>query len=398
MLIDKPESYDSLVECALHLFETVSFFNKMKGISNLADSPITTRIVCHAGQAIFNKDGSLFHGVELNAIAKYEREVGIPNYVVLTEAVYSQITSESLRSAFSLLDKEWKYEAEGQPKKLRLYVHPKLAKRKKEPPQPEAPYKDTTWDEMVTLVARAFSKLGAHVEVNVATEGIEVDLLLRTQTGPLVSTAIVECKAYKSLVGVTVVREFRGRLSLLRSIQRGIIVSTNGFTQQAKAVAQSVGIQLVTLDELIQSSGGLETLPELPPEATAKPKKIFKRAFVLMPFKEELNDVYYFGIRQPLEQEGFVVERADEIQFVGGIVEKIRKSIAEADLIVAEITDLNPNVYYEVGLAHALNKPVVLITRSIENVPFDLQGMRHIVYKAAYDLVQKLSKLVKKDL
>lgn len=396
LLIDKPESYDLLAECALHLFETVSFFNKMKGISNLVDSPISTRIVCHAGQAIFNKDGSLFHGAELNAIAKHERKIGIPNYVVLTEAVYSQITSESLRNAFALLSKKWEYVAEGQPKKLHLYVYPKLIERKKESLQPKVLYKDISWEEMVTLVARAFSKLGALVRVNVVIEGIEVDLLLKIQTGPLVSTTIVECKAYKGPVGVTVVREFHGRSSLLKDIQRGIIVSANGFTQQAKAVAESLGIQLMTMDELIQSCGGLDALPELPPEATAKPEKVFKHAFILMPFKEELNDVYYFGIRQPLEREGFVVERADEIQFVGGIVEKIRKSIEEADLIVAEMTDLNPNVYYEVGLAHALNKPVILITRSIENVPFDLRGMRYIVYKTAIDLVQKLSKLVRK--
>lgn len=49
-------------------------------------------------------------------------------------------------------------------------------------------------------------------------------------------------------------------------------------------------------------------------------------------------------------------------------------------MLLADLTGKNPNVFYELGLAHALSKPVVLITESVENVPFDLRSLRHIVY------------------
>lgn len=116
------------------------------------------------------------------------------------------------------------------------------------------------------------------------------------------------------------------------------------------------------------------------------------RRHILRLIRGELDDIYNFGIRQPLEQSGYVIERADEIQFAGGILDQIVKSIKQADLIVAETTDLNPNVYYEVGMSHAIGKGVILITQSVENLPFDIRGMRHITYNTAHELVGKLSK------
>ena len=395
LLIDRMESYDLLVQCGLHLLETIHFFNEMKGVSNLADSPISVRIGCHKGEAIFNKEGSLFHGSELNAFLKHEKGIGVPNFLVLTEAVYDQLTSETLRNAFALLDKKWSYKAEGQSKTLRLYVSPKPYE--KEEPKPKVTREVLAGLEMESLVARAFSKLGVRARINVIMQGMEADLVLEeeTTTGPIMT--IVECKSYNRPVGVEVINAFYGRYKQLEGkyVQRGIVISTKGFTEQAAVVARSLGLQLLTMDELIQRAGGIDALPELPLKVKTKPEKVAKRAFVAMPFKKEFYDAYYFGIRQPLEQNGYIVERVDEMEFVGGIIEKIRDSIGKADLIIAEMTDQNPNVYYEVGLAHALNSRVILITKSIENLPFDLRGMRHIEYETAYDLVDKISKLVR---
>lgn len=394
LLIDKMESFDLLTQCGLHLLETMNFFNEMKGISNLADSAISVRITCHAGEAIFNKEGSLFHGSELNAFVKHEGDIGIPDSVVLTESVYNQLTSEVLRNAFTLLDKKWSYKAEGQFKTLRLYVSPKPSE--KEMPKPKVTREDFTEAEMVSIVARVFSKLGAKIRINVVIQGMESDLVLEEETTTGSLTTIVECKAYNRPVTLNVVQAFYERYKQLehKYVQRGIVISTKGFTPQAALVARSLGLQLMTLDELIDRVGGIDALPELPPKVITKHEKDEKRAFVVMPFKKELYDVYYFGVRQPLEQNGYIVERVDEMQFVGGIIEKIRDSIEKADLIVAEMTDINPNVYYEVGFAHALNKQVIPITKSIENLPFDLRGMRHITYETAYDLVDKMLKII----
>jgi hypothetical protein len=396
LLIHQPESYDLIAQCSLHLLETVAFFNGMKGVTNLADAPISVRISCHAGQAIFNREGSLFHGPELNSFLKSERDIGVPNSVVITEAIYSQLTSPVLRNAFAAVDKKWTICSNDETRTVRLYISPKPTESSQEVPW-ELSKKSYSPKDVVTLAARAFIKLGIRVKIYVIIAGMEVDLLIEDHVslGPPMKT-IVECKSYMNPVGIQDVRILVNKLMFLSkvSVKRGVLLSTSGFTKQASIVAESQGLTLITIEELLRKSGGIETLPPLSEDIRLRRRKHEKWAFVLMPFKKELDDIYYFGIRQPLEQSGYVVQRADEIQFTGGIVERIRQSIEEADVVIAEMTDTNPNVYYEVGLAHAMNKPVILITRSIENLPFDLRGMRHITYETAHELVGKLLRTV----
>lgn len=109
-----------------------------------------------------------------------------------------------------------------------------------------------------------------------------------------------------------------------------------------------------------------------------------KNAFVLMPFVETLTDVYNFLIKGALEEAGYQVTRADDIKSQSNILEDIVKGIIESDLIVADLTDSNPNVYYELGIAHALQKKVVLITQDIDELPFDLKSYRVIGYSTHF--------------
>jgi CheY-like chemotaxis protein len=105
-----------------------------------------------------------------------------------------------------------------------------------------------------------------------------------------------------------------------------------------------------------------------------------KYIFVCMPFHENFEDVYELGIRAAVEDLGFNCERADEIQYNGGIIDKVYDLIRSAHVIVADMTGRNPNVFYEVGYAHALDKEVILLTRNEEDIPIDLRKFRHIVY------------------
>lgn len=106
-----------------------------------------------------------------------------------------------------------------------------------------------------------------------------------------------------------------------------------------------------------------------------------KKCFVLMPFKEEFNNPWEFAIQPAASENHLVPFRADDRGMAGGRITKdITKSIMEADIIVAEMTGLNPNVLYELGLAHAAKKRVLMITQSSEEIPFDLKDIRHISY------------------
>ncbi len=102
--------------------------------------------------------------------------------------------------------------------------------------------------------------------------------------------------------------------------------------------------------------------------------------FVLMPFDVSFDDIYQLGIRPAAEGAGAYCERIDEQIFVESILERIYNQIAKADLIVADMTGRNPNVFYEVGYAHALAKTVILLTKNAEDIPFDLKHYPHIIY------------------
>lgn len=109
-----------------------------------------------------------------------------------------------------------------------------------------------------------------------------------------------------------------------------------------------------------------------------------KTAFVLMPFDEEFNDVYKHLIHDCLLSAGYTVKRADDIKGQNNILEDIVGGIVNSDLIVADLTGANPNVYYELGIAHALNRNVILITQSIEDLPFDLRSYRVVSYNTHF--------------
>src|SRR5262245_1382479 len=105
--------------------------------------------------------------------------------------------------------------------------------------------------------------------------------------------------------------------------------------------------------------------------------------FVLMPFDPAFDDVYKLGIKAAAIDAGAHAERVDEQLFHEGILERVFNQINKADVIVADMTGRNPNVFYEVGYAHALGKITILLTRTADDIPFDLKDRPHIVYKGS---------------
>lgn len=106
--------------------------------------------------------------------------------------------------------------------------------------------------------------------------------------------------------------------------------------------------------------------------------------FVIMPFKAELH-YFYLYLRQHLESvHGLQVERADHRVLTLPLLDKIRDRILEADVVLADMTGRNPNVFYELGLAHAFQKPVVLLTQDdVQDVPSDVRHFEFIRYDLA---------------
>lgn len=104
------------------------------------------------------------------------------------------------------------------------------------------------------------------------------------------------------------------------------------------------------------------------------------RAFVVMHFAEPYNTFYREVIQRQAEEAGFQVVRIDEKAGPGVIFQEIQREIERAEIVIAEITPANPNVFYELGYAHALQKPTILLARRESQLPFDISSYRVVFY------------------
>ena len=103
--------------------------------------------------------------------------------------------------------------------------------------------------------------------------------------------------------------------------------------------------------------------------------------FVLMPFSDELKPIYDDHIKSVAEKLRVTVKRADNFFTVHDIMKDIWNGICNAKVVIADCTNRNPNVFYEIGIAHTVGKPVILITQNPDDVPFDLRNIRYIRYQ-----------------
>ena len=102
--------------------------------------------------------------------------------------------------------------------------------------------------------------------------------------------------------------------------------------------------------------------------------------FVIMPFSSVFDSEYSNIIRPAIEIAGLKCIRADEIYSKPQVTANIWKALRSSRIVIAELSGKNINVFYELGLAHALGKPAIIITRNEKDVPFDLKALRYLYY------------------
>lgn len=105
------------------------------------------------------------------------------------------------------------------------------------------------------------------------------------------------------------------------------------------------------------------------------------RCFVIMPFKDEMDYVYGL-IKQGLNKSGFICNRVDEIVGATPIINKILTEILRSRYIIADLTDCNPNVFYELGIAHSFKEApnIIILKQQGVKVPFDITHLTYIEY------------------
>jgi hypothetical protein len=119
-----------------------------------------------------------------------------------------------------------------------------------------------------------------------------------------------------------------------------------------------------------------------------------KSVFVAMPFADEFEDIYQFGIYAAARRCGYVCEKVDESVFAGSIVDRITEGIRQAEFLIADLSLERPNVYLEVGFAWGLEKPVILVAREGQRLHFDLSHHKCLFYKTIGKLSETLEKTI----
>ena len=132
-------------------------------------------------------------------------------------------------------------------------------------------------------------------------------------------------------------------------------------------------------------------------------EEITNSCFVVMPFEPLYEAEYERVIKPAVEEAGLECVRGNEIYTRQAIVQDMWHSVRKARLVVAELSGRNPNVMYEIGLAHAIGKPIILMTRNEADVPFDLRALRYLYYDPnnpfwGNDLRLELTRLIKLSL
>jgi hypothetical protein len=129
------------------------------------------------------------------------------------------------------------------------------------------------------------------------------------------------------------------------------------------------------------SAYGRESLVVNPVFGRPRPASASPEIFVLMPLKAELRSIYDNNIRRVADSYGLSIARADDFFSASAIIDEIWSAINAAKIVIADCTGKNPNVFYEIGIAHTLEKPVISMSQTLADVPFDVAHRRAIVYE-----------------
>ena len=111
--------------------------------------------------------------------------------------------------------------------------------------------------------------------------------------------------------------------------------------------------------------------------------------FVLTPFNTQFYNEF-MTIKEVCSSIGFTCIRGDEKQFKGDIFPEMLKYIVQARIIIANINGRNPNVLYELGVAQALDKSVILVSKEPKDLPIDIQSQRFLIYSDSTSLADSL--------
>jgi len=130
-----------------------------------------------------------------------------------------------------------------------------------------------------------------------------------------------------------------------------------------------------------------------------------KTCFVVCPIGSEGSDIRARSdkfiehiVHDVVDEFGYNIVRANEMSEPGSITTQIIEKVVESDLVIADLTGHNPNVFYELALRHSTAKPYIQMIDSSENIPFDISDLRTIYYDFDVSSASKAKEKIREQL
>lgn len=228
-------------------------------------------------------------------------------------------------------------------------------------------------DQISEQIADVLSRENIQFDRNVSIGGVQPDFVVYAPDG---RQFIIETKTWSNQPG------FRKRAEHQAELYEGHIGVDGAFLVLDNLERSNISGGAVTLDKLVPALR--KAFAESPPGKKAqKPvdKSPRPHIFAAMPFDSRYDDVFLVAMSYAAEQVGSVCKRVDKVEFSGDIVTEIEKLIREARAVIIDLSESKPNVLYEAGYAHALNKPVVHICSTpLGDLPFDVAQWNTLSY------------------
>lgn len=181
---------------------------------------------------------------------------------------------------------------------------------------------------------------------------------------------------------ITIVDRDSGRASRLRLALAKRLSNAPGVTPLVGGSGH-----VVNINPGGAAQGANQVVPEPLEGPTAKP-----HVFVAMSFSKHLDDVFHYGIQEPVHDAGFLCERMDRVSYTGEVISSLKRKIETAKIVIAELSGANPNVYLEVGYAWGKARPTILLAPAVEELAFDVKGHRCLLYEGIRDLESQLTR------
>lgn len=180
---------------------------------------------------------------------------------------------------------------------------------------------------------------------------------------------------------------------------------TNYFIEREAVLTSLSGVSKTDIrDELSAEVIFKFDLAEMPVDMTLRPRwkgRNFKvkqdQCFLLMPYGQPWSNDINILIRDILDKKGLGTLRGDDMK-TPDVIEDIWRGINESKVIIADCTGMNPNVLYELGIAHTIGKDVILLTQDINTIAFDVRGLRYITYLNDAEGFRKLRDILPKTI